>query len=122
MKWQIREVKIIDLITHSLLSPAAIVLIWVFTPSLSTSSFLTWVIYIAGTLITYLLLKRAVIGLVLLYKVLAPMSVRRRCVFTPTCSTYMIMAIIKYGLFIGIYKGIRRLLRCHPPNGGEDFP
>jgi putative component of membrane protein insertase Oxa1/YidC/SpoIIIJ protein YidD len=34
----------------------------------------------------------------------------------------MIMAINKYGLFRGVYKGIRRLLRCKPPNGGEDYP
>ena len=122
MKRQIREVKIIDLITYSLLSPLAIVLTWVLTISIPMNGFIAWIIYGVATLITYFLLKRSVIGLVLLYKVLAPMSVRRRCVFTPTCSTYMIMAIVKYGLFIGIYKGVRRLLRCHPPNGGEDYP
>ena len=122
MKRQIREVKIIDLITYSLLSPLAIVLTWALTISIPMNGFIAWIIYGVATLITYFLLKRSVIGLVLLYKVLAPMSVRRRCVFTPTCSTYMIMAIVKYGLFVGIYKGVRRLLRCHPPNGGEDYP
>ena len=122
MKQQIREVKIIDLITHSLISPLAIVLTWVLVISLRKNGFIAWIIYGAAALITYFFLKRSIIGLVLLYKVLAPMSVRRRCVFTPTCSTYMIMAIVKYGLCVGIYKGIRRLIRCHPPNGGEDYP
>lgn len=36
------------------------------------------------------------------------------CVMNPSCSEYMIQAIIKYGPFIGLYKGIRRILRCHP--------
>ncbi|MBQ3572358.1 MAG: membrane protein insertion efficiency factor YidD [Clostridia bacterium] len=73
-------------------------------------------------IISYFLLKRSVIGAVLIYKAFAPMSVRDRCRFTPTCSTYMIMAINKYGLFRGVFKGIGRLLRCKPPNGGEDYP
>ena len=125
MKKQIREVKIIDLCTYSFLSPLAIALIWIAAVNLSAivdgSSYL-WLLYVVAAVITYFPLKSSVIGFVLLYKVLAPMDVRRRCVFTPTCSTYMIMAIVKYGLFIGVYKGIRRLIRCHPPNGGEDFP
>ena len=122
MKWQIREVKIVDLITYSLISPLAIYPLWMLAKSLSRRVSPTWMIYVAAAIITYFLVKRSVIGMVLLYKVLAPMSVRRRCVFIPTCSTYMIMAITKYGLFLGVYKGIRRLLRCHPPNGGEDYP
>ena len=88
----------------------------------SESGFPFGYLYLTAILITYFPLKRLAIGLVLLYKVLAPLKVRQKCVFTPTCSTYMIMAIVKYGLFIGVYKGIRRLLRCHPPNGGEDYP
>lgn len=50
------------------------------------------------------------------------MSMRDSCRFIPTCSTYMIMAINKYGLIIGIIKGIKRLIRCKPPNGGIDYP
>ena len=125
MKYQIREVKLIDLLTYSLFSPVAIVLLWMATEKafeLVNDDFPSSIIYVIAAIITYFLVKRSVIGAVLLYKVLAPMKVRRRCVFTPTCSTYMIMAIVKYGLVVGVYKGIRRLLRCHPPNGGEDYP
>ena len=125
MKYQIREVKLIDLLTYSLFSPVAIVLLWMATEKafeLVNDDFPSSIIYVITAIITYFLVKRSVIGAVLLYKVLAPMKVRRRCVFTPTCSTYMIMAIVKYGLVVGVYKGIRRLLRCHPPNGGEDYP
>ena len=127
MKRQIREVRIIDLLTYSILSPLEIVFIWMVTRHTLFSKFidadsLYWIIYIVASLVTYFPLKRSAIGAVLLYKVFAPLDVRRKCVFTPTCSTFMIMAIVKYGLFVGVYKGIRRLLRCHPPNGGEDYP
>lgn len=124
MRWQIREVMVVDLITHALLSPLLIAAIWVATP--------IWLVdlipvhpafvYVGAALLTYYPLKWWTIGLVLTYKSFAPMSVRNRCLFTPTCSTYMIMAIYKYGLFIGVVKGIGRILRCKPPNGGTDYP
>ena len=78
--------------------------------------------YLLGGVISYPLLKRFAIGLVLLYKAFAPMSLRKQCRFEPSCSTYMVMAINKYGLFRGVYKGIRRITRCCPPNGGVDYP
>lgn len=79
-------------------------------------------IFILCLALSYPLLKRMVIGAVLAYKAFAPMSVRKECRFTPSCSSYMIMAINKYGLFVGVYKGIRRIIRCRPPNGGVDYP
>ena len=39
---------------------------------------------------------------------------RGHCKFSPTCSEYMIQAIIKYGAFKGIGVGMKRLSRCHP--------
>ena len=39
---------------------------------------------------------------------------RGNCRFSPTCSEYMIQAIKKYGVWFGIYKGIKRLGKCHP--------
>ncbi len=36
------------------------------------------------------------------------------CVFTPTCSEYTRIAIIKYGFIKGSFLGIKRILRCHP--------
>ncbi len=38
----------------------------------------------------------------------------KTCVFYPTCSEYTISAIVKYGVFKGIYLGIKRIFRCHP--------
>ncbi len=43
------------------------------------------------------------------------------CRFTPTCSTYSIEAIQKYGASRGTWLTLRRILRCHPWGGhGHD--
>lgn len=45
------------------------------------------------------------------------------CRFYPSCSQYCYRAIEKEGLIKGSWKGLRRLLRCHPWNpGGVDLP
>lgn len=87
--------------------------------SLTTMIIVTVVIDIAFLL---LVSKRAIIWLVHLYQHYAPAEVRLKCVYEPSCSEYMIMAIKKYGVFRGLFKGADRLLRCHPPNGGKDVP
>ena len=43
------------------------------------------------------------------------------CKFTPTCSTYFLLAIKDYGAIKGTFLGIKRLLRCNPwSKGGLD--
>lgn len=43
------------------------------------------------------------------------------CRFYPTCSSFMLEAIEKYGFWKGLWLGVRRLLRCHPfCTGGYD--
>lgn len=44
------------------------------------------------------------------------------CRFYPTCSTYFIQALKKYGALKGSYLGIKRILRCHPWNDGGYDP
>ena len=66
--------------------------------------------------------KKTIIWLVHLYQNKAPDEVRLKCVFEPSCSEYMILAVKKYGVIIGVIKGVIRLLRCHTPNGGQDYP
>ena len=124
MKDQIREVRIWDLFQYVVAPAGLAALLWTVARMLFIKylPLPPWIFYTAAGIVSYFLLKRFVIGLVLMYKAFAPMEVRGRCRFEPTCSTYMIMAILKYGLVYGVFKGIRRVLRCKPPNGGVDYP
>lgn len=65
--------------------------------------------------------SRIVIWMVRLYQARAPEEIRAKCVMTPRCSDYMVMAIEKYGLFVGVSKGVERLRRCGPP-AQSDYP
>ena len=124
MKGQIREIRIIDLIHYLLLPLVLIGAVW--GVCLLTAHWFEmidrWILIVIAALMSLLFVRNLMIGFVLLYKAIAPMSLRDRCRFEPSCSTYMIMALQKYGLFVGLYKGMRRIMRCHPPNGGEDLP
>jgi len=43
------------------------------------------------------------------------------CRFYPTCSEFTYKAIEKYGILKGGFKGLKRILKCHPFNlGGYD--
>lgn len=46
------------------------------------------------------------------------------CRFYPTCSTYFLQAVTKYGFLKGSYLGIKRILKCHPghPGGYDPLP
>jgi hypothetical protein len=44
------------------------------------------------------------------------------CRFTPSCSTYTLQAIQKYGVLKGIALGCWRILRCNPFNRGGFDP
>ena len=65
--------------------------------------------------------KRTVIWMVHFYQNKAPDEVRLRCTMEPSCSEYMILAVEKYGVFRGVYKGIHRLFRCGEESG-VDYP
>jgi len=67
-------------------------------------------------------MRSIVVWFIRLYQRYASEDVRLACVFEPTCSEYMILGIQKYGVLKGISKGIKRLKRCHLPNGGVDYP
>jgi len=44
------------------------------------------------------------------------------CRFTPSCSSYSIEAISKYGAIKGSWLTVKRILRCHPWNSGGYDP
>ncbi|MGE0757431.1 MAG: membrane protein insertion efficiency factor YidD [Pirellulaceae bacterium] len=47
----------------------------------------------------------------------------RQCRFHPSCSNYFILAVRKYGPWMGAAKGVWRICRCNPFHpGGEDWP
>lgn len=121
----IREVRVSDLIKYFALPFILLVSMWVLfgifanmIPSLAFKLIFA-LIFLGGSCTV---LKPFVIGCILMYKAFAPKSIRENCRFEPTCSTYMIMAINKYGLIKGVIKGIKRILRCKEPNGGIDYP
>lgn len=72
----------------------------------------------------YILVRRKamLIWFLKIYQKYASDEIRLACVFEPSCSEYMILAIENSGVICGIYKGIKRLKRCHYPNGGIDYP
>lgn len=57
-----------------------------------------------------------------IYQRLAPIELRNKCRFEPSCSVYMIQAIEKYGAVKGVSLGIRRLRKCNITGGGFDYP
>ena len=68
-------------------------------------------------------LSAVLIGLVWAYRFLIRPLLPSACRFTPSCSEYMIQAIVKYGPVRGTAKGVWRICRCHPFNaGGYDPP
>ena len=67
--------------------------------------------------------SRFLILLVRCYQWTLSPIVGRQCRFQPTCSNYFIGAVQKYGALRGAFKGIGRILRCHPFHpGGYDPP
>lgn len=69
------------------------------------------------------LLVRILIGFVRCYQFVLRPWLGPCCRFQPSCSEYMIACLRKYGPCSGAWRGIRRILRCHPWHpGGLDLP
>ena len=71
-----------------------------------------------GRLLAYLIIATIRVYQVTLSPLLGP-----ACRFEPSCSRYMAESIRKYGPARGIWRGLKRLSRCHPWDpGGYDPP
>lgn len=72
-------------------------------------------------LINILTFKWVFLGLVYFYKKCISPLTPDVCIYTPSCSIYMIQAIQRFGVIRGIFLGTKRLLRCVPwKEGGFD--
>jgi hypothetical protein len=68
-------------------------------------------------------MKRGILYLLVLYKRIISPLLPPACRFSPTCSEYMRLAVMKHGITSGVWLGLSRLLRCHPWHpGGIDLP
>lgn len=69
-------------------------------------------------------MKKLVIFILKIYKkIFSPIIAKCgiHCKYYPTCSEYTMQAVEKYGVFKGIFLGIKRILRCNPfSKGGYD--
>ena len=60
--------------------------------------------------------------LIYLYKILISPLIPKSCKFKPSCSTYGIIAIKRFGVLEGIFLTAKRLVKCRPgTNGGNDY-
>lgn len=53
------------------------------------------------------------VGLILvyLYKILISPMLPKSCKFTPSCSTYCVIALKRFGV-IGVFYAVKRILKC----------
>ncbi|MBZ9569558.1 membrane protein insertion efficiency factor YidD [Patescibacteria group bacterium] len=69
------------------------------------------------------MLEILILNLIKFYQKFVSQGFGRTCRFYPSCSQYFYLAIEKHGLFVGLFLGMKRVLRCHPWNrGGLDLP
>ncbi|OQY33314.1 MAG: membrane protein insertion efficiency factor YidD [Spirochaetaceae bacterium 4572_59] len=67
------------------------------------------------------MINNFLILLIFFYKKIISPWLPRSCRFYPTCSSYALESLKKYGPWKGSYLSLKRILRCHPGNpGGYD--
>lgn len=68
-------------------------------------------------------MKDLVISLIKFYQRFISPLTPGKCRYYPSCSSYAVMAIERYGLLRGGLKALYRVLRCNPfSKGGVDYP
>ncbi len=69
-------------------------------------------------------IKEAIVILIHLYRHSASLLLGPCCRFTPSCSSYALVAIQRFGIAEGTWLALKRLIRCHPfhPGGHDPVP
>jgi putative membrane protein insertion efficiency factor len=66
-------------------------------------------------------MRQILIALIKLYRYAISPYLAPSCRYTPTCSSYAIEAVQRFGVFRGSWMAVRRISRCHPwHEGGYD--
>ena len=68
------------------------------------------------------IVKKLLLGLIWIYRHLISPLKPATCRYTPTCSTYAMQAVTKYGPFKGGLMAAKRIGRCHPWGGSGYDP
>ena len=58
--------------------------------------------------------KLLAIALIYFYKYCISPILPSACIYTPTCSTYTLIAIKRFGVIKGSWLGMKRIWRCTP--------
>jgi len=61
-------------------------------------------------------------GLIYTYKYTISKIIPDTCIYSPTCSTYTLIAIKRFGVIRGVGMGIKRIFRCTPRHEGGTDP
>lgn len=85
--------------------------------------FIVWtLVYISTVLLSGIIFSRIiVIWIIKIYQRYAKMETRMMCCYIPSCSEYAILAVKKYGTFYGMFKAVKRIIKCGS-QGGVDYP
>ncbi|WP_460453443.1 membrane protein insertion efficiency factor YidD [Arenimonas aestuarii] len=69
-------------------------------------------------------MKKPVLLLLRGYKVAISPLLGQRCRFYPSCSSYTMEAIERFGVLRGGWLGAKRIAKCHPlhPGGPDPVP
>lgn len=67
-------------------------------------------------------LRYLCIGLIYFYKFTISKVTPKSCIYQPTCSTYTLIAIKRFGSIKGCFIGFKRICRCTPKHAGGTDP